>query len=129
MFVDYFLCMDSFIEALYWNTAIVKLNLNNTFLGDKGIETLCEVLKVNSSLKELLLRNTHFTIKGMNSLVSLLTESANETLEYLDLSWNKFSWESRENLSFALLCNTTLARLRLVGCQINGEMIFEGLSL
>merc|ERR550534_1718241 len=71
----------------------------------------------------------HFTIKGMNSLGSLLTESANESLEYLDLSWNKFTWESRENLSFALLCNTTLLRLRLIGCEIDGNLIFEGLSL
>ena len=109
---------------------LIALNLSKNKIGNKGCSYLAEALINNDKLEMLDLSNQDDTFQssqGMNEIavegiVSISsTLKINQTLKYLDLSYNRIELEGSKWLSNSLLTNNSLKVLKLFYCHCSME--------
>mmetsp|Transcript_11801 Transcript_11801/g.18289 ORF Transcript_11801/g.18289 Transcript_11801/m.18289 type:complete len:138 (+) Transcript_11801:219-632(+) len=66
---------------------ITKLCLDGYGIGDDGAEALAKVIQCNTHLQKLYLQQNQITPLGAAALAEALEE--NQTIDYIDLSYNK----------------------------------------
>ncbi|XP_064391065.1 NACHT, LRR and PYD domains-containing protein 12-like [Halichondria panicea] len=112
------------IAQIIENTSsISKLDLSNNALGNNGLSTLCEALSTNTSLKSLHLGNCSLTISDDNGAALYQLLDTNNSLEYLNLSFNTVT--SCHHIAAALAVNKTLRTLDLSSCELTDQSIEE----
>jgi len=76
---------------IYYETGIISIDLENSFINDEGIKVLHEVLSENSTLQRLGLNRNPMGNEGLKFLTDSLCD--NSTLLQLELSENEFGNE------------------------------------
>ncbi len=113
------------------NTSLIStLTLSNNFIGNSGLNTLCEALSTNTSLKNLDLSYCSLSLDDHGAIPRLL--SINTTLEYLNLSSNSIGNTDLKNICESLSTNTSLKSLDLSNCSLsddNGAALYQLLKI
>ena len=106
-------------DVLKSTDSLKKLSLSNNFIGDRGLQTIAEVLTSNISLIKLKLCYSSLWITEKNGPILTKMIQSNKTLRVLDLSYNPAVSDAQ--ISFiieGLKKNTTLKTLKLSGCNV-----------
>ena len=112
------------IAEIIENTiSISKLDLSNNAIGNSGLCELCAALSTNTSLKSLDLLRCSLTISDDNGAALYQLLNTNNSLEYLNLSFNTVT--SCRHIAAGLAVNKTLRTLFLVSCELIDESIEE----
>ena len=109
-------------DALFTNTTLKVLVLNNVTITDEDTSNLSNLLSINKTLNKLELRSCNITDNGVRYICEGLTK--NQTLTWLSISYNP-QITSASTSTIAELINTTksLAELRLYGTSLNNDDI------
>ena len=110
----------AFQDLLVMDRRIKSLQLGYNGLGEEGAKLLGLVLKFNYTLKELGLQGNHIGDDGAMFLAKELA-SNNNTLERLQLDWNKIGPRGASGLAEALKQNSTLCHISLADNEIDSE--------
>ena len=103
--------INSLAEALRVNTSLSSLDLPSNSIRDGGANSLAQALRVNTSLSSLNLGGNSIGDEGANSLAQVLR--VNTSLSYLNLGGNSIEDEGANSLAQALRVNTSLSSLDL----------------
>uniref|UniRef100_A0A1I8FCE1 Leucine rich repeat containing 74A n=1 Tax=Macrostomum lignano TaxID=282301 RepID=A0A1I8FCE1_9PLAT len=97
-------------SALLNNNSLAKLDLSHNSITDKEAAFVCKLLENNIHLKQLILSKNAIECNdgGMESALGY-----NDTLEVLDLSWNRIREEGANSLTKGLYANNGLKDLDL----------------
>ena len=106
-------------QALRVNSSLSSLNLSENSISDEGANSLSQALRVNTSLSSLNLHDNRIGSEGANSLSQALT--VNTSLSSLNLHGNRIGAEGANSLSQALTVNTSLSSLVLSWNSIGDE--------
>lgn len=112
------------IEGLGWCN-LLKLDLTNNEILDRGIALVCDALSSRSSLTELVLEQTGFGNEGAFKLAELMRK--NKSIQVLDVSQNIFTLTSLSKLVSAILVknsadeSSSLIHLDLSNTRQNNE--------
>lgn len=115
------LAMIALGAMLRCNMTLTKLDLQGNCIGPVGIHTLCDALEdiPDSNLLELNLSHNYITDSGMSDLCRAFRE--NETLVWLDISWNQFSSLALIRLLGALRENFVLRQVAIYGNDLDED--------
>lgn len=115
------LAMSALGAMLRCNVTLTKLDLQRNCIGPVGIHTLCVALEdiPDSMLLELNLSHNFITDSGMPDLCRAFRE--NETLVWLDISWNQFSSLALIQLLQALRENFVLRQVAIYGNDLDED--------
>ncbi|XP_064391358.1 NACHT, LRR and PYD domains-containing protein 12-like [Halichondria panicea] len=112
------------IAEIIENTiSISELDLFNNAIGNSGLSTLCEAFSANISLKSLHLTKCSLTISDDNGAALYQLLNTNNSLEYLNLSFNTVT--SCRHIAAGLAVNKTLRTLHLYNCELTDQSIEE----
>ena len=111
--------IETFLQALAFNTSLSSLDLHANSIGDEGANSLAQALRVNTSLSSLNLHCNSIGDEGANSLAQALR--VNTSLSSLYLSRNSIGNDGANSLTQALRVNTSLSSLDLFGNSIGNE--------
>ena len=111
--------LETFFEALTFNSTVSRLELFGVEFSTKVTNLLAQALRVNSSLSSLNLSENSIGDEGANSLSQAL--GVNTSLSSLDLCKNSIGDEGANSLSQALRVNTFLSSLNLHDNRIGSE--------
>jgi len=100
------------------NIVSVCLKWNHVGSHERGVRSLCDVLKINNTLTHLDMRNNKIGPECGPLFGEMLRE--NHAVTHLDLSWNDLGIEGGKALLKGLEGNHTL-----IDCQLSGNRIAE----
>src|SRR6185437_2053318 len=95
-------------KTLCKNSTLISLFISGNQLGSEGVEALVEGFRNNITLNTLNLGNNQIETGRIKALAEILM---NNTLTYLNLSYNSLGFKEWEILIEALSKNTTLTSL------------------
>ena len=109
-------------DALFTNTTLESLSLNNVTITDEDTSNLSTMLSIYKTLEELDLINCNITDNGVQYICEGLNK--NQTLTSLNIRYNP-QITSASTSTIAKLINTTksLTELRLQGTSLNNDDI------
>lgn len=112
-------------NGLFSNSTLQKLYLNDNYISDRGVHSLCRVLAINNrTLKELYLARNGITSKGAEYLAEML--ATNRTLSTLCLYGNRIADDGIQYLTHVLTySNTTLEYLYLSGNNLITDLSID----
>ncbi|XP_064391068.1 NACHT, LRR and PYD domains-containing protein 3-like [Halichondria panicea] len=110
-------------EIIENTSSISELDLSYNAIGNSGLSTLCEAFSANISLKRLHLTKCSLTISDDNGAALYQLLNTNNSLEYLNLSFNTVT--SCRHIAAGLAVNKTLRTLFLVDCELTDQSIEE----
>ncbi|EFA83428.1 hypothetical protein PPL_03575 [Heterostelium album PN500] len=96
-----------------------KLNLQSNPLKNEGISLLCKLLDQSNSIQELILQCCEAE-DGLELLGDIIGKN-NQSLQYLDWSYNPSDYNNVMSLSSGVRLNDILETLLLRGCEIEGS--------
>ncbi len=111
------------LHVLSINTTLEYLNLSSNSIGNTDLKNICESLSTNTSLKSLDLSGCSLTISDDNGAALYQLLKQNNSLKYLNLSYNTVT--NCRHIAAGLAVNKTLRSLNLNSCKLTDRSIEE----
>merc|ERR1712137_81092 len=117
------LCGEYLGKMVKINTCITSLNLSQSIISEKSLESFFEGLKTNETIQDLFLDNINMSNDTAASFAKIVLTSKIQKIRTIDLSYNKIGPAGLEAISNSLTINIHHSDLRLKGNPISREQL------